>query len=142
MFKKLLPLFFLFAGFQANAAIITFNGTVGDESVAYQALGSVYTESGFSMEVTDVGRVNFVDNDFASGVFPLFPSWDDDVLEFDATGSAVTFSQDGGGLFDFLSLDFGYLNSSAIIGFEGVFGAGGSTVILHTTPGSGVGEIN
>jgi len=118
-----LTLTMLLVSANSLSAVVTFNGTASDGG--YQTLPGVYTEAGFTM-TNDSGSNFFVDNDFRS---PEISAFDDDVLEFNTTGSQVTFTESSGSAFDFLAVELGGLNTTsgdAQLTFTGFFSGGGS----------------
>lgn len=103
-----------------HATILTFNGTAGNGAAAFAALGSTYSESGYTMEVVS-STVFFIDNDFDSEL----NAFDDDVVEFNNNSGAVRFTLDGGGLFNALSVVIGSVNSLGNFLFTGNLQGGG-----------------
>jgi MYXO-CTERM domain-containing protein len=110
---------FLFIG-SANAAVMTFNGTASHGS--YTSLPGSYSESGFTM-TNNSGANYFIDNWYLE-----LNSWDDDVVEFNSlTDSQITFTSNGGGVFDFTSAYLGSdFYNAASLKLEGFFDGGGS----------------
>ncbi len=130
-------LFFLAltASLPAQGAIMTFNGTAADTDFELLAVGDTYSEAGFTLEA-EVDNVYFIDNDADSGgvgnVDDL-SAFDDDVLEQDNIGAAVTVVRDGGGLFDAIDADIGQLDALGSLLFTGFLGGiAQSSVVLNS----------
>lgn len=131
---KLVSIFFLLFSGIANASVITFNGTAQDYKFA--ALGSSYSEAGYTMS-NDAGNNYFLDNGYT---YPQIAAFDDDVLEFNSTGSQVTFTSDSGLAFDFISVILGGIISqpndinigNAQLQFEGIFNGGSIIQTVNT----------
>ena len=108
----------------AFAAVITFNGTAEDAGFTEFATGTSYTEAGYRLDSVAELPI-FIDNDFDSGgvgnVDDL-SGFDDDVLEFDDVGAAVTVQRSDGGLFDAIDVDVGQLDALGSLQFTGFLG--------------------
>lgn len=124
MNKNLVAIFAVFlltaSSSVVHATILTFNGTAANGAAAYAALGSTYSESGYTMEIVS-STVFFIDNDYDSEL----NAFDDDVVEFNSNSGAVRFTKDGGGLFSALSVIIGSVNSLGNFLFTGNLNGGG-----------------
>ncbi len=112
---------------------MSFNGTIPiDGGFQVLSTGSVYIEDGYKL-TNNQGTNFFIDNGYSLAGSSL-AAWDDDVFEFDTTGSLVTFTRVDGGNFDFLSATLGAFGSGsaalngARLQFTGYLQGGGTVV--------------